>query len=475
MKTEISLTNKQIEFYEASKQYPVVFYGGARGGGKSFGLRNICLIRALETPNLNIAIFRKTYPELRANIIDPLLQEHPWLVNFYNKSEHIIRLPNNSTIEFCHLQNSVDVHLYQGREYDIIGIEEAGQWEEEVFHRLRGSNRTSKPGVNPCMLLTGNPGGIGHSWLKRLFVDRDYKARERAGDYYFISAQVYDNPILMENDPDYVHRLEAEPNEVIRRAYLNGDWDVFAGQFFSEWRREIHVVEPFEIPGHWNRFCAYDPGHFHPTAMGWFACDELGFVYMYREYVERGKRPDEIARMYHSFGDSDKISGIFAGRDCWSVKADGGPTIAEQFTRLPNGLPIFLTEANTDRIQGANQVRSFLAWQNLPDGVKGPRLKIFKNCEHTINCLPKMLHDPKRAEDVLKVDATENDPYGGDDCYDMVRYALMSRPLQSGAAPEEFKIIPYDDRVKAWQKKRKERLARMKKRGGRDDILGANW
>jgi len=475
-KTEISLTEKQIEFYEASKEFSVVFYGGAKGGGKSYGLRNICLIRAMETPGLKVAIFRRTYPELRANIIDPLLLEHPWLRNHYNKSEHIITIPElNSTIEFCHLQNPDDVHLYQGREYDIIGIEEAGQWTEEIFQRLRGSNRTTKPGVKPCMLLTGNPGGIGHGWLKRLFVEKNYNDREKARDYYFIPAKVYDNPVLLEFDPEYVSRLEAEPNEVIRRAYLDGDWDVFAGQFFSEWRHEIHVCEPFQIPNHWVRFCSYDPGYFHPTAMGWFACDEVGHVYLYRELIKRGMRPDEVAREYHSYPDADKIEAIYAGRDCWAKGRDGQPSIAEQFSELPDGLQMFLTEANIDRIQGAAQVRSFMAWQNLPDGLEGPRFKVFKTCEHTAGCLPRMIHDPKRPEDVLKVDATEADPFCGDDPYDMVRYGLMSRPLQSDAAPKEVKIVPYDQRVKAWNKKRKERMARSKKTGAVDSTLGGNW
>jgi phage terminase large subunit len=475
VQVEISLTEKQIQFLEASYTFPVVFYGGARGGGKSHGLRNIILTRCLERPNVTAAIFRKTFPELRSNIIEPLLQQHPWLYDCYNKSEHIFRLPNGSTIEACHMQNSADVILYQGREYDIIGIEEAGQWEEGTFHTLRGSNRSSKPGIKPVTLLTGNPGGIGHSWLKRLFVQRDFKANERSHDYHFISAKVYDCPPLLDNDPDYVSRLEAEPNEALRKAYLDGDWDVFAGQFFSEWRSDVHVVKPFQIPDHWVRFGAFDPGYFHPAAFGWFACDETGRVYMYREFIDRNMRIDEIAREVAKFPDTAKLINIQGGRDCWSTGRDGSPSISEQFAKLPGNMGLRLVPANTDRIQGASHVRSFLAWQNMPTGMHGPQLQIFETCKRTIECLPRLIHDPSRPEDVLKIDASESDPFGGDDAYDMLRYALMSRPRAAVKQEIEFKIRPYESRIKDFMKKRRERVAKANKGQGRDSTLGAAW
>lgn len=474
MTKEICLTDKQIQFLEASYDHPVVFFGGARGGGKSYGLRNLVLIRALEKPGLHIALFRKTYPELRANHIDPLLIEHPELREYFNKSEHIIRLPNSSIIEFCHCQNRDDVHLYQGREYDVLCIDEAGQWEEQTFQTLRGSNRSAKPGVKPVTLLTGNPGGIGHQWLKRLFIERSYNERERPDDYYFIQSKVYDCPPLIDNDPNYVHRLEAEPNQALRRAYLDGDWDVFAGQFFGEWRREIHVLPAdFKIEKHWTRFAAFDPGYFHPSAFGWFAVDEQGAVYLYRELVQRGLRIDEIAREVKKFEDSSKLTAVYAGLDCWAKGRDGSPSIAEQFATLPNNITLNLVKANTDRIQGASQVRAYLAWKNLPVSMKGPRFFATENCTHSINCIPRMIHDPNKPEDVLKVDATETDPHKGDDCYDMIRYALMSRPLPSQRA-QDFQIIPYEQRVQAWSQKRK-KMSRQKNLKSSDSTLGGQW
>ena len=127
-----------------------------------------------------------------------------------------------------------------------------------MFRTLLGSNRSSRPGIKARAILTGNPGGIGHAWLKRIFVERKFKEEERPEDYTFIQAFVQDNQALLENDPDYVHRLKTEPNEALRRAFLYGDWDIFAGQFFSEISRTVHLIKPFNIPHHWTRFGAYD-------------------------------------------------------------------------------------------------------------------------------------------------------------------------------------------------------------------------
>jgi len=474
MDVDIKLTDKQIEFLESSYQYPLVFFGGAKAGGKSYGLRNIILIRVMEQ-KVTAAIFRKTYPELSSNIIEPLLAEHPWLNKYYNKSEHKIRLPDGGGIDFCHLQNPDDVTLYQGREYPIIGVEEAGQWDEGTFQTLAGCSRTSIPGVKPVILLTGNPGGVGHAWLKRLFINRQFKPMERPEDYKFISARVYDCPPLIQNNPQYLNRLEAEPNETLRRAYLDGDWDVFAGQFFNEWRHEVHTCKPFDIPDHWIRFAAFDPGFFHPAAFGWFASDETGRTYLYREIIEPGLRIDELAQLIWEHKDTKKLTAIFAGKDCWSHGRDGGPTIAEQFSSLPPNMRLYLSEANTDRVQGAAQVRSYLAWQKLPSGMTGPRLQIFNTCHKTIETLPRLIHDPKRPEDVLKMDASENDRYGGDDCYDMVRYALMSRPSAAKVVNNEYIPKTSEQKVHEWQEKRRRALMRQRNGSMRDETLGGTW
>lgn len=429
---KIALQPKQKVFAQSIDQYPVTFFGGARGGGKSKGLRLIMLVRRFQYPGSHGAIFRRTYPELEGNHIRPLLEEFPMLREYWNDSKKLLSLPNGSTLQFCHCSNEQDVDLYQGREFHDLAIDEAGQWTEAMFRKLLGSNRSSKPGIKARAILTGNPGGIGHGWLKRLFVERRFNERERPQDYNFIPAFVNDNKALLDNDPDYIARLQSEPNEALRKAWLHGDWDIFAGQFFGEISREVHFIKPFEIPYHWKRFGSYDFGFNHPAAFGWFATDEDGNVYLYREFVKPQMRIDQYAAYINKFPDTAQLYPIVAGWDCWAKKnvlnESSPPTIAEEFAR--HG--IHLRKAVIDRIQGASQVRKYLAWKDKA-GSK-PRFYIFETCPIAFDCLTRMQHDPDNVEDVLKVDSNNGDLNTGDDPYDMIRYGLMSRPIISEAA-----------------------------------------
>lgn len=429
----IKLQPKQRQFLQAIEECPITFYGGAKGGGKSKGLQLIMLLRRFKYPGTTGAIFRRTYPELEGNHIRPLLQAFPELRPFWNEGKKLLSLPNESTLQFCHCNNEADVDLYQGREFHDMGVDEAGQWTEPMFRKLLGSNRSSKAGVKARAMLTGNPGGIGHGWLKRIFIERRFNERERPEDYQFIQALVDDNTALMENDPDYVHRLNSEPNEALRKAYRYGDWNIFAGQFFQEISKEVHFIKPFPIPPHWNRFGAYDYGYNHPAAFGWFANDEDGNTYLYREAVKAGVRVDQFAKYVNQFEDTPKLYPIVAGHDCWTNKSTlrddvQPPTVAEEF--LTHGLQ--LSRAVIDRTQGAAQLRSYLAWQNRPPNNK-PRFYIFDTCPIAFDTLSRMIHNPDKVEDVLKVDASEGSPDTGDDAYDMIRYGLMSRPAITDA------------------------------------------
>ena len=424
---KIALQPKQKAFNRSIDEFPVSGYGGAKGGGKSHGLRNIMLLRRFRYPGSIGRIFRRTFPELQDNHIDPLLSQFPDLKPYYNTSQKTLSLPNGSKLHFNHCQNQKDVFLYQGRETHDLAIDQAEQWTHQMFSILRGSNRSSVPGIPAKTLLTFNPGDIGHGWLKRLFITKRYMAEETPADYNFTQALVDDNPALMENDPDYVRRLEAEPNEALRRAYRWGDWDIFAGQFFQEISRDVHLVRPFAIPAHWNRFGAYDYGYNHPASFGWYAVDEDGNVYKYRELVRAQMRVDQFAREINKFPDTASLYPIVAGRDCWTQKStlrdnSNPPTVAEEF--LTHG--ISLKPAVIDRIQGAAHLRSYLAWRDKSNS--RPRFFLFDSCPITFDTLTRMIHDPDNVEDVLKVDATEGDPLSGDDAYDETRYALMSRP-----------------------------------------------
>lgn len=440
MDLTIRLQPKQKLFRQSISDYPITLYGGAKGGGKSKGLREIFLLRRFEWGASHGAIFRRTYPELEGNHIRPLFESFPSLRTYYHESKKLLTLPNGSSLQFCHCKNEEDVSLYQGREFDDLGIDEVTQWTESMFRTLSGSNRSSKPGIKPRIALTGNPGGIGHPWVKRIFIEKRLNEREKESDYNFIQALVDDNLALMENDPEYVRRLEAEPNEALRNAYRYGSWDIHAGQFFTELRRDIHFIKAFDIPAHWQRFASYDFGFNHPAAFGWFATDEDGNVYLYRELIRAGLRVDQLCQMILEMKDTELCYPIIAGHDCWAKKSaminaeqQSPPTIAEEF--MKHG--ISLKRAVIDRIQGASQLRKYLAWQGMPNNK--PRFFIMDNCPVSFDCLSRMENDPSHLEDVLKVDAVDGDIYSGDDAYDMIRYGLMSRPVLTEALPKNYK------------------------------------
>lgn len=466
----IQLQPKQRKLYEVVEKTPIVFYGGAKGGGKSKGLQLLMLLRRFKYPGSTGAIFRKTYPELEANHIRPLFQAFPELRQYYHESKKILTLPNGSELQFCHCKSESDIGLYQGREFHDLAIDEAGQWTEAMFRTLLGSNRSARPEIQVRCILTGNPGGIGHGWLKRIFIERRFNERERPTDYAFIQALVDDNAALIENDPDYVRRLESEPNEVLRKAYRFGDWNIFAGQFFQEISKEVHFIAQFNIPPHWNRFGAYDYGFNHPAVFGWFANDEDGNTYLYRELAATQTRVDLFAKELNAYEDTTLLYPIVAGHDCWTQKStlrDDAlpPTIAEQFQT--HG--IYLKKAITDRIQGAAQVRDYLAWQNRPGGK--PRLYIFNTCPISFDALSRMIHDPDRVEDVLKVNASDGDPMSGDDAYDMVRYGLMSRP----SITDREKVI-HAVGSPGWHKEQNENIwERERERLEQEAGMGDGW
>lgn len=478
MDLEITLYPKQREFLNKVETTLETLYGGAKGGGKSGGMRRILLIRRFQYPGSHGALFRRTYPEIYGNHIKKMFEEYPQLREYWSEKHHTLNLPNGSSLKFAHCQYEADLASHQGQEYNDLAIEEAGEWPESMYSTLKGSNRSSVAGIKPRILLSGNPGGIGHGWLKRLFVDRRYRELERPQDYAFIQAKVEDNPALWDNDPDYVRKLDSNPNLALRKAYRDGDWNIFAGQYFQEISRDVHFIDPFDIPRHWNRFGAYDYGYNHPAAFGWFANDSDGNTYLYRELVRAGMRVDEFAREVNSHGDTSNLYPIVAGHDCWATKRNtinahqghNPPTIAEEF----QSHGINLKQAIIDRIQGASQLRSYLAWQNRPP-VNKPRFYIFKTCPITFDCVSRMIHDPDRVEDVLKVDATEGDPNSGDDAYDMARYGLMSRPLIS----EVPRIIhPYGTKAHSDEvalELFKHTQAKLQKEKEMRDGQGINW
>jgi phage terminase large subunit len=275
---------KQRLFYLSTALYTA--YGGARGGGKSHAVRIKALGGALGYAGITILILRRTYNDLQNSIIEPMLKMIPQGLGVYNGTMHMIYFANNSTIKFGHY-DSDSSREYQGQQYDWIFIDEATQFTYDEFRTLGGCLR----GVNTIprrFYLTCNPGGVGHAWVKRLFIDKDYindpknpEANENPEDYNFIFATVEDNAVLLENSPQYLQMLASLPED-IRRAHRYGDWDALAGQYFSEFRKDTHTIEPFAIPDNWVRYRAFDYG-LDMFACLWIAVDFNGRCYVYRE------------------------------------------------------------------------------------------------------------------------------------------------------------------------------------------------
>ena len=254
---------KQLEFFNSRTLYTA--YGGAKGGGKTWAVRTKAIGGALLNPGIRILIMRCHYPELEENHVRPILKAVPAELASYNGTSHLMSFQNGSIIKFGHWAGDESENEYNGLEYDWIFIDEATQFSERAFNFMGGCLR----GVNDFpkrMYLTCNPGGVGHNWVKRLFIDRDYRTYpddperdEHPGDYSFIFATVEDNTHLLESSPTYLKNLANMPED-LRRAYRYGDWNILGGNYFKELREDTHMVKHFKPPDHWERYRSFDYG-----------------------------------------------------------------------------------------------------------------------------------------------------------------------------------------------------------------------
>ena len=436
----ITLQPKQRIALELSNQTPVLFYGGAKGGGKSYLVRAREVLRRLKYPNTKGLIVRKTFPELLSNHIEMFFKEYPETRQWYNKSEKMIRWPNGSSTSFSYLGTTDDVYTYQGREYEDISIDEITQHQENVFKILRSSCRTTNPNIKPRMLLTGNPGGVGHQWVKRIFIDRNFDENENPTDFAFVPAKITDNAALMENDPDYILRLNDLP-EHLRKAYRDGDWDIVSGQVFTDWRRDTHVINEFAIPPEWNRWISMDWGVNAPFCVLWFVEGYDKRVLCIRELYMNGTEfekimgvgltPKKLAKTINLINSKmgwENYEYMMADPSCWN-HPEGGESIAE--TMMNEGLK--MVPADNERLQGLARVREYLSI--APDGK--PYLQFFKSCVKSISTIPALSYDERKLEDV--------DTSLEDHAYDCVRYMLMSRPITATHLPDPVtNLLSYD-------------------------------
>lgn len=393
-----NLYPKQEEFCKSKAKYTC--YGGARGGGKSFVARIKAILLALYYPGIQILLLRRTYNELLENHVVPLQKElrcqQKDRLAQYRTQEKVFDFPNGSRIKLGYCDTETDVLQYQGQAYEVIFMEEATQFTEFQFNCLKESNRLSgqcnKP-VKPRMYLTCNPGGVGHAWVKRLFIDKEYNPGEIEAEYEFIPALVFENEYLMKNDKDYVKTLESLPEDR-KRAMLYGEWDVYEGQFFPEFKRDIHVIEPFEIPEGWNIYFTMDYG-LDMLAGYWIAVDYDNNAYVFREIYQSDLLVSQARDKIKELTD-EEVYAYLAPPDLWNRHKETGKSTADIFAEGD----ILLYKTNNDRIQGWLQMKEWLKVFEDEQGCKTAKLKIFSTCKNLIRCLPQLQHSDKKVGDV---------------------------------------------------------------------------
>lgn len=403
---------KQVQFLKAKSRYNA--FGGARGGGKSFIMRWKVILLALNNPGVQILLLRRTLPELRENHLIPL--QKILNTNSKDKSKRIAEykevtkefiFPNGARIKLGYCDNENDVLQYQGQAYEVICMEEATHFTEFQYTTLTESNRPSglmiKP-IKPRMYFTMNPGGVGHAWVKRLFIDRLYRNNEKEEDYTFIQSLVYDNEWLLENDPDYVRMLENLPEER-RKMMLYGDFNVYEGQFFAEFDNNIHVVRPKMRPNTYNLYRALDYG-LDMLACLFILVHPDGKVSIIQEIHESNlivsEAAERIKTMTKALGfDESDVRLTLAPGDLWNRQTQTGRSAADMF--YDNG--ITLTEVSRDRINGWLTVKELMKIYDSRDEITGDPIKISKLevydvCKNLIAHIPLAQYDDKKINDM---------------------------------------------------------------------------
>ncbi len=437
-------------------------YGGAAGGGKSDCALAEAL-RQVEIPHYRGLILRKTYPQLTelmdrsAEIYKPAFPGAR-----FNESKHVWHFPSGSKIYFGSLQHTKDRLNYQGKRYDFIDFDELTQFLWEEYSYLFSRNRPNGPGTRCYIRAQANPGGIGHSWVKERFITPavpmqtiwedaeirypDGHAEKKWRSRIFVPSTVFDNRILLRNDPEYLMRLASLP-EAERNALLYGDWDTFSGQVFAEWRNDsehykdrtnTHVIEPFRIPETWAIWCGLDWGYSKPFSVAWYAVDHDRRMYRIREYYGCTGTPNTgikleptlVARKIREIeADDPNLKGKTIHRvgDPAIWQSDGTESIGDLMQRQG----VFFEKGDHARISGKMQCHHRLNFD--ADGI--PMFYCFSTCKHFIRTIPALVYDEADVEDI--------DTDGEDHIYDEWRYVCMANPI-APPIKQEVKVKPYD-------------------------------
>jgi phage terminase large subunit len=437
---------KQRQVYDLIEQSKAthIGFGGSRGGSKSHTARQVMLTRRLKYPNTDGLVIRRTFKEVYGNVIKPMFRQWPVTRTWYRQSSEgypTMTLPNGSKIVFGYAEHKEDIYDFQGEEYADVDVEEATHFSEEELRFLDTCRRWTGSDIVPKTLWTMNPGNVGHDYVKRVMVDRQFQENEDPHDYEFVQAYGWDNVEwcrralkedgLTQKDyyswddkqrfryfvtrSDYGKTLWALPEQE-RDAHLFGDWESFVGQFFREFSKRLHVCKPFRIPDYWERFTSFDWGFTSPACQLWHAVSPEGRVYTYRESYVRGKDTPWLAQQAVKLTGSEHLRYKVGDPSCWD--ASRGPSIAE--VMATNGWA--MTQAENDSRNGWARVRQYLSYEQNESGqiTREPLWQVFETCPNLIRTLPALVHDEHDPEDV--------DTKGEDHAPDALRYGLMTRP-----------------------------------------------
>ena len=415
----------QMQFLASSERE--VFYGGARGGGKSYAML-VDPLRYCHKQAHRALLIRKTMPELRDMIThSQRLYSKAYPGAKWREQEKEWRFPSGARIEFGYADNMTDALRYQGQSYTWIGIDELPQYPTpDIYNFLRSSLRSVDPEIPVYLRATGNPGNVGSQWVREMFVNPSQpnvpfhinietptgikKITRR-----FIPAKLQDNPYLMQTD-DYYAMLSSLP-EVQRKQFLEGDWDAFENSAFPEFNKSIHTVDPFEIPRSWSKFRACDWGYASHACCLWFAVDWDNNLWLYRELYTSKMTADTFARQVINLEHGEYIKYGVLDSSTWARRGDVGPSIAE--TMIQEGCRWRPSDRSPkSRVNGKMELHKRLKFD---DELEQPRLKIFTTCTNLIRTLPLLPVDNNNPEDV--------DTDAEDHAYDALRYGVMSRPM----------------------------------------------
>jgi len=486
---------RQDQFHRSYARYRL--FGGAAGPGKTKALLNEAIMQALKTHGADTLLLRRTYPELEASLLAQFRRDIPrGAYKNYNEAKHLVTWNNGSTTRFGYCRNENDVYQYQGAEFLFIGIDELTHFTLKQWQFLTSRNRFAVPGSRCTMAGASNPGNIGHAWVKALWVDKVPPAGfERPElyepkEYCFIRARLEDNPIFRD-DKNYRRKLEMLP-EYLRRAFLDGDWNVFAGQYFDVFELGRHTARPeeFRLEPWWPRWISIDWGFQHPSAVYWHCAvpapaaeprsvswtptgasggyagpaqfhgpdfhgphdqgsrnamhgsrdpehgspntEHGAQVLTYREFVQSGLSPRMLGQAIAERSGREHITEVFLSPDAFAHRT-AEASIAEQLGEIftANGLPR-PAPADDDRVGG---------WQLMYQLLESDQWVIADTCTKLIECLPLLVRDDRRSEDIRKVD--------GDDPADAARYGLVSGGRLAGVtaaygAPRAGQSPPYN-------------------------------